>query len=111
MGETWTLQVTVTSTDTEDRVFGFAGAGGFHELTVPAGASGQTMYLTDTIGQVDSRFEYRGSGTCGPVSFTDVCLFQGSVAPTPAPTPDACWRPGDSQALRCSSSPEVIFRP
>merc|ERR1712232_495374 len=41
--EVWTLSVVVTSTDKEDRIFGFPGGGGFLQLSVPAGASNQLI--------------------------------------------------------------------
>ena len=62
VGQTWTLAANVSSTDTAEHVFGFAGAGGFLMLLIPAGPFEGEVYVTDQVGQVSpTAFEYRGN--------------------------------------------------
>ena len=48
VGATWTLSFDVTSSDSQDRVFGMAGGGGFFIFTVSANYNGP-MTITDDI--------------------------------------------------------------
>jgi len=75
IGDTWQLTVVASSSETQSRSFGFAGGGGFLRFDVPAGAKGQQITVRDTIcGGRKTRFEFRGAGKPGVVSFTNIHL-------------------------------------
>ena len=77
-GTTWTLKLDVASSDSQDRLFSMAGGGGFLIFAVSANYVGP-IQVTDDIAYAapDTRLEYRGTGTTGAISFSNVRFMPG----------------------------------
>ena len=53
-----------------------AGGGGFHLVTIPAGAQDLELTITDTVASVETtRLEFRADGV-GQFDFEDICFHQ-----------------------------------
>jgi hypothetical protein len=88
----WKMSFRVTSTCSDDLLFGMAGGGGFFKMTVPANADDYYMEMVDTIMYKETwGFEVRETVTesC-EVSFSDVTIKTCPGEPSSAPTPTTC---------------------
>jgi len=82
-GDTWELSVVASNPSKQwTYKFGFAGKGGFLKFEVPPGAQQQTITVRDVVKKRgNTRFEFRGKGNVGVVSFTNICLRKVSDGP------------------------------
>ena len=99
-GDTWELSLTATSIAAgsssqlsvpASSSFGFSGKGGFLKFDVPANQAVRITVQDIVKKKGKTRFEYRGRGRAGLISFTDICLRKvaagSGLAPSPAGPP------------------------